>query len=108
MAGPDPDSFQRALAKFKVFLTRTSPELVDQFSMTGPQDVKRVCKEIQDQQSRNGSLRRMRRMEGFIEAMDQLGKSIEVFVNANEFVCFVWVSASAPNPKNDLGQLVLS
>lgn len=35
-------------------------------------------------------------MEGFIEAMDQLGKSIEVFVNANEFVCFVWVSVPGP------------
>lgn len=93
MTGPDPDSFQRALGKFKVFLSRTSPELINQFAITGPQDVKRVCMEIQDRQSRDGSLRRMRRIEGFIEAMDQLGKSIEVFVNVNELVCFVWVSA---------------
>lgn len=105
MTGPDPDSFLRALGKFKVFLSRTSPELINQFAITGPQDVKRVCMEIQDRQSRDGSLRRMRRIEGFIEAMDQLGKSIEVFVNVNELVCFVWVSASPPPGS---GQLALA
>lgn len=94
MAGPNPDSFQRALGRFKISMSRTSPELIDQFLITRPEDVRRVCMEIQDQQGRDGCLRRMRRIEGFIEAMDQLGKSIEVFVNANEFVCFLWVSTS--------------
>lgn len=92
MTGPNPDSFQRALERFKKSLVRNSPELIDQFSIAGLQDVKRVCLEIQDQQGRDGCLRRMRRIEGFIEAMDQLGKSIEVFLNVNELVCFIWVS----------------
>lgn len=96
MAGPNPDNFQRALERFKTSLTRSSPDLIDQFSMTSPQDVKRVCLEIQDRQGRDGCLRRMRRVEGFIEAMDQLGKSIEVFLNVNELVCFLWVSVSLP------------
>lgn len=47
---------------------------------------------MQNEMGRNGRLRRMRRMQGFIEAMEQLGKSIEVFVNANDLVCFIWVS----------------
>lgn len=34
----------------------------------------------------------MRRLKSFIEAMDELGKSIDVFVNANDLVCFIWVS----------------
>lgn len=38
-----------------------------------------------------GRLRRMGRLQGFIEAMDQLGQTIEVFVNASELVCFIWV-----------------
>ena len=60
--------------------------------------------EIQDRQGRDGCLLRMRRMEGCIEAMDQLGKSIEVFVNANELVCFVWVSAP---PVIDIGDFFM-
>lgn len=93
MTGPNPDSFQRALARFKSSLLRRSPELVKEFEMTSPEDVKRFCIEIQDSMGRDGCMRRMQRMESFIEAMEHLGKSIEVFVNANELVCFVWVSA---------------
>lgn len=94
MTGPNPDSFQRALERFKKSLARNSPELIGQFSMASLQDVKRVCLEIQDQQGRDGCLRRMRRIEGFIEAMDQLGKTMEIFLNVNELVCFIWVSCS--------------
>lgn len=97
--GPNISGFQRPLTRFKEFVNRKSPELIDQFMISGPQDVRRICIEIQELQGRDGSLRRMKRIEGFIEAMDQLGKSIEVFVNVNEFVCFVWVSAPALLPE---------
>lgn len=93
MMGPNPDSFQRALGRFKSSLSRRSPELIERFAMTSPEDVKRACIEIQDSMGRDGRMRRMQRMESFIEAMEHLGKSIEVFVNANGLVCFVWVSA---------------
>lgn len=62
---------------------------------------------IQYEHGKDGCLRRPRRMESFIEAMDQLGKSIEVFVNASELVCFIWVSLAFPDTlsssKTDLG-----
>lgn len=99
MAGPNSDSFQRALEKFKKSLARNSPELIDQFSIARLQDVKRICLEIQEQQGKDVCLRRMRRIEGFIEAMDQLGKSIEVFLNVNEIVCFIWVGPSFYPPR---------
>lgn len=99
MAGPNYDSFQRALEKFKKSLARNSPELIEQFSIARLQDVKRICLEIQEQQGRDVCLRRMRRIEGFIEAMDQLGKSIEVFLNVNEIVCFIWVGPSFHLPE---------
>lgn len=54
--------------------------------------VQQVCKEIQQKHGSEGKLRYMGRLRGFIEAMEQLGKVIEVFVNASEFVCFIWVS----------------
>jgi hypothetical protein len=89
MAGPNADSFQRALNKFKESL---SPGLIDQFSMCTLQDVRDICRDIQQQQGPEGKLRHMRRLESFIEAMEQFGKVIEVFVNVNDVVCFVWVS----------------
>lgn len=53
---------------------------------------------IQNEQGQEGSLRRMKRIESFIEAMDQLGNTIEVFVNASELVCFVCVSSASSGP----------
>lgn len=93
MAGPNPDSFERALRNFKSTL---SPETAHQFSICSLQDVQTICMDIQREQGQKGCLRKMKRIEGFIEAMDQLGKTIDVFLNANEFVCFVWVSSHSP------------
>lgn len=88
MAGPKPDSFKRALKNFKHSLP---PDLAKEFEKIGTlRDVQAICMKIQDEQGQDGCLRRLRRIEGFIEAMDQLGKSIDVFLNASEFICFVW------------------
>lgn len=94
MTGPKEDSFQRALRTFKNSL---SPDLAKEFSIGSLQDVQTVCMKIQEEQGQDGCLRGLKRIESFIEAMDQLGKSIEVFVNASELVCFVWVSFPFPN-----------
>lgn len=88
MVGPNPDSFQRALKHFKRSLATRSPGLADEFSIDSVEDIQIFCLSIQNEPGLN---RRMRRIKGFIEAMDQLGQSIEVFVNANELVCFIWV-----------------
>lgn len=92
MAGPSPERFQRALTNFKRSLSTRSPELLNQFSFSSLQDLQTACHDIQSEMGQNGCLRRMRRVQGFIEAMEQLGQSIEVFVNANDLVCFIWVS----------------
>ncbi|KAI1641602.1 uncharacterized protein F4817DRAFT_355288 [Daldinia loculata] len=87
MAKPNADSFQRALNRFKQSI---SPDLAKEFSMCSLSHVQQVCKEIQQKHGSEGKLRYMGRLRGFIEAMEQLGKVIEVFVNASEFVCFIW------------------
>lgn len=89
MSGPRPDAFQQALKRFK---SAIHPSLVGEFSVCTLQDVRDVCRNIQTAHGREGKLRYMRRLEGFIEAMEQFGKVIEVFLNANEIVCFLWVS----------------
>lgn len=88
MSGPNPDAFQRALKKFKASL---DPNLQAQFSQTSLSDVYFTIRDIQDKQAKAGEQRDIRRLQAFIEAMDQFGKVIEVFLNANEILCFVWV-----------------
>ncbi|KAF3808322.1 hypothetical protein GCG54_00006943 [Colletotrichum gloeosporioides] len=47
---------------------------------------------IQDDHGKKGSLRNLQRLKKFVEAMTQLGQVIEVFVNANDLVCFIWTA----------------
>ncbi|KAI0530450.1 WD40 repeat-like protein [Xylaria digitata] len=87
MTGPRPDAFQQALKRFKNTL---HPSLANEFSICTLQDVRDICRDIQTTHGQEGKLRYMRRLEGFIEAMEQFGKVIELFVNVSEVVCFVW------------------
>lgn len=94
MSGPSADSFQRALRSFKQSISQQTPELLSKFEIGSLDDLQNHCMQIQNKMGQNGEMRRMRRLQGFIEAMSQLGQSIEVFVNANELVCFIWVGFS--------------
>lgn len=82
------DGFRRALAKFKQGL---DPSLVQQFSISTLDDVRILAETIQHEQGPQGKLRHLGRLEPFIEAVTQLGTVVEVFTNANELVCFIWV-----------------
>lgn len=98
MTAPGSDSFQRALARFKKSTLTRSPDLLSQFQNSNLEDLRAVCDGIQTDMGKNGHLRSMNRLKGFIEAMEQLGQTIEIFVNASEFVCFVWVSETLELP----------
>ncbi|KAI0161066.1 hypothetical protein GGR52DRAFT_586387 [Hypoxylon sp. FL1284] len=87
MSGPNPDAFNRALQKFKQSI---SPDLARNFSSCTLADVRDACRDIQQQHGKERKLRNMRRLDAFVEAMEQFGKVIDMFVNASEFVCFVW------------------
>ncbi|KAM0218257.1 hypothetical protein ACHAPQ_003956 [Fusarium lateritium] len=68
MSGPNPDAFQRALKKFKASV---DPNLQAQFSQTSLSDVYSTIRDIQDKQAKAGEQRDIRRLQAFIEAMDQ-------------------------------------
>ncbi|KAF4859793.1 Vegetative incompatibility protein HET-E-1 [Colletotrichum siamense] len=81
--------FERAVNRFKSSVPKA---LSDQFAkdtntLSSLQD---AIRSIQKEQGEGGSLRNMPRLSKFVEAMSQLGQVIEVFVNANDFVCFIW------------------
>jgi hypothetical protein len=101
MAGLSRDSFERAKTRFE----RNLPSaLAGQFSLPCTlSEVRDVVRRIQQEHGRDGKLRNMKRLGAFLEAMDQFGKVIEVFLNANELLCFVWVSFGNRDPLSGLG-----
>ena len=82
-------AFQRALARFKSHL---SPEDQEKFGVTSLKDVQETIARIQSAQGSKRKMRNLTRLKGFIEAMEQYGQIIEVFLNVSEIISFVWVS----------------
>lgn len=79
--------FQRVLTKFSSRLTK---EEVDKFKFTDLKDVQQTIVDIQEQQARRKGMRNLTRVLAFVEAMDQFGKVVEVFVNTSTILAFVW------------------
>ncbi|KAI4595118.1 hypothetical protein KJ359_007093 [Pestalotiopsis sp. 9143b] len=80
-------AFSKAVDRFRAGLTR---EQRDQFAGCDKTEVEKAIAEIQ---LRHGSQRRqknMRRVAKFIEGMSQLGQVIEVFLNVEVSVAFIW------------------
>lgn len=81
------DCFQEILSKFKKRLTQNE---LDDFQFTTLEDVRLEMARIQVEQASRKEMMHMPRIQSFLEAMDQFGKVIEVFLNCSEFVAFVW------------------
>ena len=88
MAGPNPEAFERAISRFRTSLPSNR---LHEFSICTVEDVRQSIREIQDEQGAQGKLRYLGRIAGFVEAMEQFGAVLDLFVNANELVCFIWV-----------------
>ncbi|KAK4442832.1 NACHT domain-containing protein [Podospora aff. communis PSN243] len=86
-ASPPENGFQVALRKFEARLT---PDERARCKVTTLDELKNVVLAIQDKQRKRREMINMRRIRGFLEAMEQFGKVIEVFTNTSEMVAFVW------------------
>lgn len=80
-------AFETALSRFQNQLTKKERE---NFQFTELEDVKKEIVDIQKKQESLKKIMDLTRIQGFLEAMDQFGKVIEVFLNASSFVAFVW------------------
>ncbi|KAH7333141.1 hypothetical protein BKA65DRAFT_40515 [Rhexocercosporidium sp. MPI-PUGE-AT-0058] len=87
MATPNVNTFEDALEDFKKGL---NPKQIQNFQFVTLNDVRETALRIQSEQDQTKSLMNMTRLEGFLEAMEQFGKVIGIFVNASTFVAFVW------------------
>jgi transcriptional/translational regulatory protein YebC/TACO1 len=81
------EAFENALATFKSRLTEKE---LEHFRETRLQDVKIQIKHIQDDRENLKQNQNMTRLSSFLEAMEQFGKIVDVFLNASPFVAFVW------------------
>src|SRR5437016_3605034 len=81
------DVFQTTLSNFKKRLTQKEQ---DDFQFTTLEDVRKVIARIQHEQDGLKTMMNLPRIQSFLEAMDQFSRVIEVFLNASDFVAFVW------------------
>jgi hypothetical protein len=79
--------FQESLSNFK---KRLNQKELEDFKFATLEDVEREMDRIQREQANRKEMMNMPRIQSFLEAMDQFGKVIEVFLNSSDFVAFVW------------------
>ncbi|RYP59358.1 hypothetical protein DL769_008577 [Monosporascus sp. CRB-8-3] len=86
-----PTAFQSALDQFEKSLTSQQRK---EFAICTVNDVKTAIKTIQDRLGSQRRMRHMAKLSKFVEAMTQLGKVVEVFLNVERTVAFVWAAST--------------
>jgi hypothetical protein len=83
-------AFYSALCSFKQKLTQNQR---DSFQHTTAEDVISELNAIQAEQEKRGSLRNLRRIEPFIQGINQFSEVLGIFVQAKpEILAFIWVN----------------
>ena len=80
--------FNRVLTSFTQSLTK---EQQDDFRFSTLEDLQIAINDTQEKQGSEKKMRNLTRLRSFLEAVEQYGKVVEVFLNTSEFVAFVWV-----------------
>ncbi|KAJ3548577.1 hypothetical protein NM208_g941 [Fusarium decemcellulare] len=86
-AVPPSNAFQRALKDFE---SRLKPSEISKFKATALDDLKVTILAIQSEQRSRKQMMHMGRIMSFLEAMEQFGKVIEVFLNVADMLAFIW------------------
>lgn len=81
--------FDRVLSKFKKDIPQDD---VHDFSFVTAEDLKQAIHQLQEEQRSEKRMQNLRRLSAFVEAMDQFDKVIQIFLNASDYLGFVWVS----------------
>jgi hypothetical protein len=81
------DPFKQAWSEFSL---RLSKKELEEFQFTSIDDVRVALRSMQDEQGRRRTMMHLPRVQAFLEAMEQYGKVIEVFLNTSSILCFVW------------------
>jgi hypothetical protein len=89
--GPDPsggsDALRAAVLKFRA---RLSGSQLTEFKSTTYEQLCDEVLKIQREQESNKSMMNLSRIQACLEAMNEFGKTIEVFLNVSDVICFIW------------------
>jgi hypothetical protein len=83
-------SFDKALENFKSKSGLTSRELLN-MEMTNLSDLQKSLAAMQKTQQGSKTMMYLRRLQPFLDAMEQYGNVINIFVNTSNLVGFIWV-----------------
>lgn len=83
--------FEIALEEFKKN-AQLSQDEVKEFRFADLNSLRSTIKRIQAEQEAKRRMRNMKRLEPFLQTMEQYGHTVDVFVNTSEILAFVWVS----------------
>jgi hypothetical protein len=81
------EAFRKALDEFR---TRLSADELCQFKNTTYEQLLDELKLLQKKQEKIKEMKNLNRIQSFLEGMNQIGKTIEVFLNVHQAVCFIW------------------
>ncbi|CAI6333480.1 unnamed protein product [Periconia digitata] len=81
------DAFHAAIQKFKARLS--GPHLTEFKNMTYD-DLCSTILQIQQEQEENKKIMNLSRIQSCLEAMQQFGKTVEVFLNTADMLAFIW------------------
>lgn len=79
--------FDRVLKEFKTDLAQHE---IDDFNFTTAADLKTAISKLQEKQASEKRMQNLRRLNSFVEAMDQYDKVVSVFLNATDYLGFIW------------------
>ncbi|KAE8448004.1 hypothetical protein EG329_009927 [Mollisiaceae sp. DMI_Dod_QoI] len=80
-------TFQTVVSDFR---SRLSKAELEDFKFCSLKDVQQAIIDIQAQQDNRRETQNLSRILGFLEAMNQFGAVVEVFLNTSEVLAFVW------------------
>lgn len=83
--------FEVALEEFKT-KAQLGPDDDKEFRFTDLDSLRSTINRIQAEQEARRRMRNMKRLEPFLQTMEQYGQTVDVFVNTSEILAFVWVS----------------
>ena len=89
---PPPGSriFEEALSDFKKGLSKKE---LEQFQCVDFKNVEDTIKNIERDQKGKKKMQNIARIKPVLDAMNQYGKIIEVFLNASNIIAYIWVSS---------------
>lgn len=84
---PPSEALKKALQAFRA---RLSAEEDAKFKNTTYDQLCADLTQLQQEQEKRKEMMNLSRIQAFLEGMQQLGKTIEIFLNVSDAVAFVW------------------